>query len=377
MSDKASNLSDAVTYHYGRFPPDSLDWEKLFRPMEEASRTLARYDAKMTGMVNAALLVAPLRAQDAVASSRMEGTIATIGEIYRLQADEDSGSRNPYKEARNDTIETYLYSRVMNEAQALLSQGSPLNEHLVRTAHQHLLSFGRGAAKNPGSYKTEQNFIGSERRGKISFVPARPDFVVPAMGELFKYINDPTISPILRTAIAHVEFEALHPFQDGNGRIGRMLITLMLWKLGVLEEPYFYVSGYFEDHRDEYIEKMRAVSKDGDWEGWIIFFLEALQEQAKANTKTVDSIFELYNLMRKAFREVLKTQYHDQVLDFVFSKPFFYNNTFIKTSKIPAATARVISKRLADANILRVVAAPSGRRAALYAFGPLLEILET
>ena len=215
MITKPYDLTDAVTYHIGTFPPPALDYEVLLGPLEEAAASLARYDTKMSGMVNSELFLAPLRRQDAVTSSRMEGTISTIEELYRLEAEEDAGSTDPYREARNDDVETYLYSRALRNAQQALAEGAPLGEHLIRTAHQQLLSFGRGARKRPGSYKVEQNYIGDERRGKIYYVPIAPEQLGPAMAELVRYINESTMRPLIRTAIAHVEFEALHPF-DGS-----------------------------------------------------------------------------------------------------------------------------------------------------------------
>lgn len=376
MIIKPYDLTDAVTYHTGSFPPGSLDYEVLLGPLEEAAASLARYDAKMSGMVNSELFLAPLRRQDAVTSSRMEGTISTIEELYRLEAEEDAGSTDPYREARNDDVETYLYSRALRNAQQALADGAPLGEHLIRTAHQQLLSFGRGARKRPGSYKVEQNYIGDERRGRIYYVPIAPEQLGPAMGELVRYINESTMRPLIRTAIAHVEFEALHPFEDGNGRIGRMLITLMLWKLGVLHQPNFFVSGYFEANKDEYIERMRAVSAKGDWTGWVVFFLQAMHAQATVNIQTADAIFRLHGEMRERFREVLNSQFHDQALDFVFASPIFRNDRFVERSGIPPSSARALSRRLVEAGMLRTIEPASGRRAAMYAFDPLLDLLK-
>ena len=376
MAIKPYDLTDAVSYHHGAFPPASLDYEVLLGPLEEAAASLARYDAKMSGMVNSELFLAPLRRQDAVTSSRMEGTISTIEELYRLEAEEDAGSADPYREARNDDVETLLYSRALRNAQQALAEGAPLGEHLIRTAHQQLLSFGRGARKRPGSYKVEQNYIGDERRGKIQYVPISPEHLGPAMVTLVRYINESTMRPLIRTAIAHVEFEALHPFEDGNGRIGRMLITLMLWKLGVLHQPNFFVSGYFEANKDAYIERMRAVSANGDWTGWVSFFLEAMHAQATVNIQTADAIFRLHGEMRERFREVLNSQFHDQALDFVFASPVFRNDRFVDRSGIPPTTARALSRRLVDAGLLRTLQPAAGRRAALYTFDPLLDLLK-
>jgi len=168
----------------------------------------------------------------------------------------------------------------------------------------------------------------------------------------------------------------VHPFEDGNGRIGRMLITLMLWKLGVLGQPNFFVSGYFETNKDEYIERMRAVSATGDWTGWVVFFLQAMHEQATVNIRTADGIIALYGKMRERFRVILNSQFHDQALDFVFASPVFRNDRFVERSGIPASSARALSRRLIDAGLLRMLEPASGRRAALYAFDPLLDLLE-
>lgn len=376
MVVKSYDLSEAVSYHLGAFPPTVLDYEALLGPLEEAAASLARYDAKMASMVNSELFLAPLRRQDAVSSSRMEGNISTIEDVYRLEAEEDAGGSDLYKDARNDDIETYLYSRALKNAQRALADGVPLGEHLIRTTHQQLLSFGRGAQKRPGSYKVEQNYIGDDRRGKIYYIPIAPEQLAPAMELLVQFMNENTMRPLLRTAIAHVEFEALHPFEDGNGRVGRMLITLMLWKLGIISQPNFFVSGYFEENKGEYIERMRAVSESGDWSGWSIFFLKAMHEQASRNIGTADRIFSLYNEMRERFREVLNSQFHDQALDFVFASPVFRNDRFVAKSGMPASSARSLSRRLVDAGLLRTIEPASGRRAALYAFDKLLDILK-
>jgi Fic family protein len=329
----------------------------------------------MVGMVNSSLLLAPLQRQDAISSSRMEGTFSTIEEVYRLEAEENSGNADPYRDARDDDVETFLYSRALRLARKALDEGSPLSEHLIRSAHQTLLAFGRGARKRPGAYKAEQNYIGDDRRGTVYYVPISPKQLPPAMETLVSYMGNQAILPLLRTAVAHVEFEALHPFDDGNGRIGRMMITLMLWRLGILTEPNFFVSGYFETHKDEYVARMKAVSETDDWTGWIVFFLNALHEQALVNIGTADRILLLYGEMRERFRLVLNSQFHDKALDFVFGNPVFQNDRFVERSGIPAASARALSRRLVDANLLRTLEPSSGRRAALYAFDPLLTLL--
>ncbi len=374
MAVKPLDLSGAVPYHSGAFPPETLDYEAILPALDDAASSLARYDARMAGMVNSALLLSPLRRQDAVSSSRMENTISTIEDVYRLEAGDDAA--DPYREARNDDVETYLYSRALRMAEEAIRDGQPLSEHLIRSIHQVLLSTGRGARKHPGTYKSEQNYIGDDRRGVVRYIPIAPEHLGPAMGALLDFVTASPMRPLLRTAIAHVEFEALHPFEDGNGRIGRMLITLTLWKLGILSQPHFFVSGYFEDHKDEYINRMRAVSANGDWSGWIVFFLTALHQQALANIATADAIQRLYSDMREAFRGALNSTYHDLPLDFVFASPVFYGDRFVSRLGIPPTTARGLLRRLSEADLVRTLEPAAGRRPALYAFDPLLDLLK-
>jgi len=369
------DLSQAVGYHYGGFPPSALDFARLIDPIAEATGALARYDQMLSAMHNSAILLAPLRSQEAVVSSRMEGTISTLDEILQIEAEEDAGDDRAFDKARSEAVETLLYSRAMQLVQRAMTDGQPLSEHLIRAAHQRLLFLGRGASLQPGSYKTEQNYIGEKRRRAISFVPISPEALPAGMQTLIEFIRNDEVNKLLRTALAHVEFEALHPFNDGNGRIGRMLITLMLWEYRLIEAPHFYVSAVFEDLRDDYIDAMRQVSSDGAWTEWCVFFLKALSEQAARNMETARAIFSLYDDMKLRFREELNSRWAIDALDFVFTNPTFRNNRFTQGTKIPSHVAMNMTRKLREAGLLRQVAPPSGRRPAMYSFEPLLAIV--
>lgn len=193
--------------------------------------------------------------------------------------------------------------------------------------------------------------------------------------ELFHFIENSNEQTLLKTAISHVEFEALHPFKDGNGRIGRMLITLMLWNSKVISSPHFYISRYFEEHKDAYVDSMRNVSQENDWTSWCELFLEAVEKQAISNLQIAENIKGLYDEMKIIFGEKLASRYHDKALDFVFTNPMFRNNKFTNNSGIPTSTAYSCIKTLVDSNLLRTVQEPAGRRPALYAFEPLLELV--
>ena len=369
------DLSEAVQYHYDRFPPKSMDFGRLLAPVSKAAASLARYDQMLKGLHNSEIMLAPLRSQEAVVSSRMEGTISTLDEVLRYEAEQEGDGDQKGAASRSEAAEVYLYSRAMRDAQEAMAEGAPLSPWLIRSAHKELLGFGRGASLSPGEFKTEQNYLADKGRRKVLFVPISPERLVEGMERLFAFVQDDGCEILVRTAVSHLEFEALHPFKDGNGRIGRMLIPLMLWKAGALSQPYFYISGYLEEKRDDYIDLMRAVSEHDDWTSWIIFFLEALEAQANRNLQTAEEIRTLYEAMKVTFREVLSSRWSTTALDFVFGRPIFYNTTFTGRSGIPAQTAHRFSNVLAEKGLLKVLSPASGRRSAVYAFEPLLKIV--
>lgn len=369
------DLSDAVHYHYDQFPPKTLDALRLIKPLAAASSALARYDQMLKGMHNSEILLAPLRSQEAVVSSRMEGTISTLDEVLRYEADKEEDETTNSDRYRSEAIEVYLYGRAMTAAQRAIEQGTPISSWLIRSAHRVLLGFGRGAHLTPGEFKTEQNYLADRARRKVQFVPINPQALAHGMDKLAEFIASDEWEILIRTALAHLEFEALHPFKDGNGRIGRMLITLMLWHYGAISAPHFYISGYFEERRDEYIDRMRAVSESGDWTGWVAFFLAATEDQANRNLAQAEAIRALYEQMKEDFRRVLSSQWSTTALDFLFERPVFRNNIFTGKSGIPAPTAHRFTRLLLDNGILETIEPASGRRPALYSFEPLLKLV--
>jgi Fic family protein len=237
------------------------------------------------------------------------------------------------------------------------------------------LSFGRGALKSPGEFKKEQNYVADKFKKEILFIPISPEKLQEGLDKLFQYIDQSKHPALVKTGITHVEFEALHPFKDGNGRIGRMLITLMLWASGTISEPHFYISGYLEENKDLYIDTMKNVSKDGDWESWCSFFLKAIEQQAIRNLSVAENIRKLYEEMKAVFSDVLSSKWSVKALDFVFTNPVFRNNKFAANSGIsPASTAR-FTRVLLEKNLILTLEEASGRRAALYSFEPLMRLV--
>lgn len=368
------NEDSAIKYHYNQFPPEDLDYKTLIEPLVIATDALARYDQMLKSLHNSEILLAPLRDQEAVISSRIEGTFSTIDEILKYEADSE-GDDKDLTTTRKDVIETVLYRRALKGAQQAIEEGYPLSQHLIKELHKQLLMLGRGAHKSPGEYKKEQNYLADKAKKEILFIPIAPEHLQSGMDMLFKYIENGDNPILIRTALTHLEFEALHPFKDGNGRIGRMLITLMLWHFDIISAPHFYISGYFEEHKDRYIDTMRGVSENADWTSWCVFFLEAVKVQSDRNLRIAESITDLYNEMKTTFARILGSKWSVIALDFCFTNPIFRNNKFTSKSGIQSSTAARFSRQLAAEGILRTVEEAAGRRPAMYAFEPLLELV--
>lgn len=368
------DFSSTVLYHYEKFPPSQLNYNQILTSLLKATDSLARYDQMLKNMHNSEILLAPLRNQEAVISSRMEGTISTMDEILKFEADSEIDSDESLN-VRSEIFETILYQRSLLNAQKAMKDGYPFSQHLIKTMHQQLLSYGRGAQKSPGQYKTEQNYLADKIKQKVLFTPISPEKLIEGLDKLFDYINHSSDPILIKTALMHLEFEALHPFQDGNGRIGRMLITLLLWSSDTISEPHFYISGYLEENKNEYIDTMRNVSENNDWEKWCVFFLDAVDKQAIRNLEIAERIKELYEEMKQIFSDTLSSKWSLNALDYIFTYPIFRNNRFTSKSGIPGPTAARFTRMLLEKELIRTIEESSGRRPALYAFEPLLKLV--
>lgn len=367
------NFDEAIYYHDGAFPPASIDLTRILPALLGATNAIARYDQMLKNMHNSEILLAPLRNQEAVISSRMEGTISTMDEILQYEADYADGVFDA--NVRSDIIETLLYQRALKNAQQAMNDGYPLSKSLLKAMHQQLLSYGRGANKSPGEFKKEQNYIADTISRKILFVPISPEKLEVGLDCLFEYIDQHSDPLLLKTAVTHLEFEALHPFQDGNGRIGRMLITLMLWNAKMISAPHFYISGYLEEHKSRYMHLMRSVSEQQDWNEWAIFFLQAIESQSVRNLQIAENIRDLYEEMKQTFTALLSSKHALAVLDFVFTYPVFRNSQLSEKTGIPTATANRFTTLLHKQNILMQIEEAAGRKSSLYAFEPLMNLV--
>lgn len=208
------NFEKAVQYHYDKFPPNNLNYSIFINQLLKATDALARFDQMLKNMHNNEILLAPLRNQEAVISSRIEGTISTMDEILQYEADEDDALTNN-SDVRSDVIETILYQRALKNAQKAMIDGYDLSTSFIKQMHQQLLYLGRGASKSPGKFKTEQNYLADKVKKTVQFVPISPEKLNDGLESLMDYINKSDDPILVKTALMHLEFEALHPFQDG------------------------------------------------------------------------------------------------------------------------------------------------------------------
>ena len=364
-----------VCYHYGQFPPKQIDWLRLIPLLGPASASLARYDGVLESVPNAQVLLAPLMTQEAVLSSRIEGTQASMGEVLEYEA--GAGPDESQTEKLSDIQEVLNYRRAIWLAKDSLEK-LPLASRMVKNTHATLMDGVRGQNRSPGEYRKIQNWIGPKgcSESESQFVPISAADLADGMSAWEKYLHSKQPDALVQLAIVHAEFEALHPFLDGNGRLGRMLIPLFLFNQKILRTPTFYMSAYLEARREEYCERLLVISRDGDWTGWCEFFLKALVTQAESNIRKARDILQLYEAKKNWIVERTHSQHAIRALDFIFDRPIFRSSDFVARSGMPQGAAKRIIRVLQDNGLLRVIRKASGRRPAVLAFPDLMNIAE-
>jgi Fic family protein len=273
-------------------PPDPpLQLEAVQRLLEQANQSLGRLDGLASVLPNLSLFLYAYVRKEAVLSSQIEGTQSSLSDLLLFESHETPGV------PLNDVQEVSNYVAALTYGLDRMRGGFPLSLRLLREIHGVLLSKGRGAEKQPGEFRTSQNWIGGTRPGNAAFVPPPPDLVPECMNalELFLHEERTAIPVLIKAGLVHVQFETIHPFLDGNGRLGRLLITFLLCAAGALREPILYLSLYFKQHRSTYYELLDRVRSKGDWETWLDFFLTGVRdtaEQAAAAARRILAIFE-------------------------------------------------------------------------------------
>jgi Fic family protein len=262
---------------------------------EQALLALGRLDALSTLLPDTHLFLYSYVRKEAVLSSQIEGTQSSLADLLLFELERAPGV------PLDDVVEVSNYVAALSHGLDRLRGGFPLSNRLLREIHGVLLAKGRGADKDPGEFRRSQNWIGGPRPGVAHFVPPSPGVVGDLMSDLERFLHDRAVplQELVRAGVAHVQFETIHPFLDGNGRMGRLLITLLLCHTGILREPLLYLSLYLKQHRDEYYRLLDLVRSDGDWEAWLRFFLEGVRQTADGAVATARRLAELFGVDRE------------------------------------------------------------------------------
>jgi Fic family protein len=363
----------AVQYHKGKFPP-SVDYVRLVPLIGPANAGVARFAGIMRAIPNSDVLMSPLTTQEAVLSSAIEGTQATLSEVLEYSA---KGLKNEDTAKSADINEVLNYRKALFEAEKLL-ETLPLSQRVIKNMHHVLMQGVRGHTKTPGEYRRIPNWIGPEgcKPEDARYVCCGADHVPQAMSDLEHYVHTDQPDPLVQLAIVHAEFEAIHPFLDGNGRLGRLLVPIFLMEKKFLNQPCFYLSAYLESRRGEYYDRLLAVSRDDDWTGWIEFFLRAIIAQADENYRKATEILDLYTSIKPEVTLATRSPFALQTVDWIFTRPIFNTSDFASAMSIPKPTVLRIVGALEAAGILKELEPSSGRRAGVFVFARLLNMVE-
>ncbi len=333
-------------------PPPDLN-AGLVRLLSEADRALGRLDGASELLPDADLFVYMYVRREAVLSSQIEGTQASLVDLLEFES-ERARARTP-----DDSAEVANYVRAMNHGLERLAS-LPVSLRLIREIHGVLLEGVRGAERNPGEFRTSQNWIGApgSTLADASFVPPPPAEMGDALSDLERFIHDGSELPVLiKVALVHAQFETIHPFLDGNGRVGRLLITFLLCETGILKRPLLYLSHYLRRRRSEYYDRLQAVRDRGDWEGWLRFFLEGVRVVAAEATETARRLITLREEHRALVAGSLGRRADNglRLLESLYPAPFLDIRDAQRRSGLSHARANSLVKAFADLGLLREI----------------------
>lgn len=338
--------------------------------MDQALLALGRLDIVSTLLPDTSLFLYMYVRKEAVLSSQIEGTQSSLSDLLMYESKAAPG-------APLDAVqEVSSYVAALYHGLERLRKGFPLSLRLIREIHEVLLSKGRGSNKEPGEFRTSQNWVGGDRPGNAIFVPPPAESVTECMGALEMFLhNQPSKVPLLvKAALAHVQFETIHPFLDGNGRLGRLLVTFLLCAEGALRDPMLYLSLYFKQHRQEYYNQLQQVRIEGDWEGWLQFFLTGVNETANGAVQTAKDLVALFDKDRKAIQEIGRRAGSAlQVHRVLQERPIVSIPKLAKATRLTAPTVTSALGSLEELSIAKQLPEPSRPR--LYSYERYLEIL--
>ena len=369
----STNLPHMSPFQPASLPLDNLPWEQLIEPMGKANRYIARYDGLLQSIVNPDVLLSSLRTQEAVLSSKIEGSQATLREVLQFDAE---GRANA--SARAGDIEEVINYRVALLKGRQKMEHHPLTLNVIKVMHGILMQGVRGSGRDPGNFRRLQNWIGvpGSTIQTARFVPPTVSSMHEALDSWEKYLHTDDKDVMVQLAVVHAQFEIIHPFIDGNGRIGRILIPLFLYHKQILHQPMFYMSQYLEQNRQAYYDHLKHITDTGDWTRWIKFFLEGIVEQAEKNITQTRKIIEAYDSMKVQLAYTTKSQWAIQCLDYIFSNPYFNSTDFKQRGGVPKTSAMRLLNIMEQGGIIQKVTQGAGRKPGLYIFPKLWDIIE-
>lgn len=352
-------------------PPISLD-DGHFELMEKANRELGQLDGFTKVLPDARLLLYMYIRKEALLSSQIEGTQSSFSDLLLYEEDEAPGV------PIDDVKEVSCYIAAMEQGLKRIREDNfPLSLRLIKEIHAILLSKGRGSHKESGEFRKSQNWIGGTRPGNAAYVPPPPDKIMECMGDLEKFLhNIPQKTPtLIKAALAHAQFETIHPFLDGNGRIGRLLITLVLCAENALAHPSLYLSLYFKLNRQEYYDRLQSTRRNGDFEEWIRFFLKGVHETSEQGVLACQAILHLFNedakRIKKLKRAAITALRVHQVMQ---GHPITSIPKLAKNLNLTIPTIGSAIKHLEDMGIVREITGKQRHR--LFVYGAYLDILK-
>lgn len=354
--------------------PPKLTYDEFVEELTAAHRALAQLDALLAQTPNPKIFERAFTTKEAVLSSRIEGTVATLSEVL----DFDAGAELSDAILREDAVEIVNYRKALSEGIRALSK-QPIGENLIKQLHKILLHTGRGANRSPGEFRKTQVYIGHPSAGieQATYIPPEPQEIIPLIQNLLKYIHEqPERDELVRIAVTHYQFEAIHPFLDGNGRVGRLLITLLLHDKKLLTYPYLYLSEYFEANRQQYYEHLRGVSYNAEWSAWIKFFLRGIAEEASSGAQSVQAAANLHRDLQKQLVGI-SSEYGLSLLDALFQRPIFTVSMIREQMNLSnIQTSYTMIEKLLKAGIVRDLT-PTKQRGKRYEFSELLKIVRS
>ena len=352
-------------------PRPPIDWTPELRSkFDQALLALGRLDSVSTLLPDTALFLYMYVRKEAVLSSMIEGTQSSLSDLLLFELDQEPGV------PLDDVREVSNYVAALDHGLRLMEEGLPLSLRLIREIHGVLLTKGRGSNQTPGEFRRSQNWIGGTRPGNAAFVPPPTEEVLECMSKLELFLHDqPEPTPVLlKAALAHVQFETIHPFLDGNGRLGRLLITLLLCEQKVLREPMLYLSLYFKTHRQYYYELLGNVRLTGDWEAWLDFFAEAVIVTATQAVETAQQLLDLSNHDRDKIRGIGRAAASTlQVHRALMEHPIATSGSLVEKTGITPATVNKALGHLEQLGIVKELTAQKRNR--LFSYADYIEIM--